>query len=366
MRVKTASPTTASGGALGDDAKATPRQQHRPLERGRALPGFPNGWFAVGYAHELKPGGVLARRLAGHDLVVFRTQAGVACAMDAYCPHLGAHFAYGGTVEGEVIRCPFHGFCFDQHGTCVATGYTTKPPPTARVRVWPLEEVNGVLLVYYDAAGRPPAWHIPPFAREGWTPLIGGLWRIRSHPQEITENSVDLGHLTWVHGYQSVEMIGDLLVDGPRLQARYAMRRPAGLFGKSKTGMRVEFHAQVFGLGYSQVEVRVPAYGVHSLHLVLPTPIDEGWLELRAAITMEPIARPQQINPFLSLMPRGLLNWIIARQTYKGYAHDVQQDFPIWEQKHYIQPPALAAGDGPIGKYRTWVRQFYSDPLPPV
>lgn len=327
----------------------------------RKLPGFPNGWFAVGYSHELRPGRVLSRRLAGHDLVVFRTKSGAACAMDAYCPHLGAHFAYGGRVEGEVIRCPFHGFCFDQHGSCVATGYNTKPPPTAKVRTWPLNEVNGVLLVYYDAEGRAPTWQVPPFAREGWTPLIGGLWRLHSHPQETTENSVDLGHLSWTHGYRSVEMLGDPVLDGPRLRARYAMRRPASLFGKSREGMLVEFDVQVFGLGYSQVEVHVPAFGVHSLHLVLPTPLDEESLELRGAVTMEPIARLQQIHPLLFLAPKGLLNRIIAHQTYKGFAHDVQQDFPIWEHKRYVHHPALAAGDGPIGKYRTWTRQFYPD-----
>lgn len=56
--------------------------------------------------------------------------------MDAYCPHLGAHLGIGGTVEGETLRCPFHAFRFDTGGVCVATGYGTKPPPTARARVW--------------------------------------------------------------------------------------------------------------------------------------------------------------------------------------------------------------------------------------
>ena len=263
-----------------------------------------------------------------------------------------------------MIRCPFHGFCFDQQGTCVATGYNTKAPPTAKVRTWPLREVNGVLLVYYDAEGKAPTWEVPSFACEGWTPMIGDLWRIRSHPQETTENSVDLGPLTWTHGYKSVEMLSDLVLDGSRLQARYAMRRPASLFGKSKEGMRVEFDVKVYGLGYSQVEVRVPSFGVHSLHLVLPTPIDEEWLELRGAVTMEPITRPQHINPLLFLAPRGLLSKLFARLTYNGFAHDVQQDFEIWEHKRYIQPPALAAGDGPIGKYRAWTRQFYPERTP--
>jgi hypothetical protein len=32
----------------------------------------------------------------------------------------------------------------------------------------------------------------------------------------------------------------------------------------------------------------------------------------------------------------------------------------IWEHKRYLARPALAAGDGPLGLYRKWTRQFYS------
>jgi len=31
----------------------------------------------------------------------------------------------------------------------------------------------------------------------------------------------------------------------------------------------------------------------------------------------------------------------------------------VWQHKRYVQPPILAEGDGPAGKYRQWARQFY-------
>ncbi len=338
----------------------------------RRLPlGVPNGWYAVGFSHELRRGTILARRLAGHDLAVYRTEAGEARAIDAYCPHLGAHFAYGGQVVNGCIQCPFHGFRFDKDGTCVATGYDhSKPPPTAKVRTWHLHEVNGVLLVYYDAQRQAPGWWVSELALEGWMPPRSGLWHLHSHPQEVAENSVDLGHLAWTHGYQAAEMVGELEVHGPELRARYTMRRPATLIGRSREGMRVEYDVRVFGLGYSQVTVQIPRYGIHSLLLVLPTPTSRDELELRGAVITESIAKPQQIHPLLFLVPRGLLNWIIARQAFKGFAHDIQQDFPMWEHKQYfpmgeheqdVQRPALAKGDGPIPAYRRWARQFYPD-----
>lgn len=41
------------------------------------------------------------------------------------------------------------------------------------------------------------------------------------------------------------------------------------------------------------------------------------------------------------------------------FVTDVGQDVPLWEHKRYLDAPALAVGDGPIGLYRRWARQFY-------
>ncbi|HLW02763.1 MAG TPA: Rieske 2Fe-2S domain-containing protein [Ktedonobacterales bacterium] len=354
---KSAGKSTVSG--LSKQREPDPSQKH-----GRGLPGFPAGWFAVGFSHELARGQMLSRQCMGQQLVLFRTQSGAACVVDAYCPHLGAHFGHGGTVLGEVIRCPFHGFCFDQRGACVATGYGTKPPPTARLRTWPLRETNGMLLVYYDHAEAEPNWEVPACDVEGWTPPHTSIWRLRSHPQETTENSVDIGHFRYVHGYQSIEILSELMTDGPRLGIRYAMKRPTGIFGRGKAegAIRAEFEIHVYGLGYSLVEVSLPAYHLQTRHLVCATPTEPGWIELRVSVSMKRIAKPEQISPLLQLIPRSLINQLVSWQVFKTFVHDLQQDFPIWEHKRYIQPPALAAGDGPVGKYRTWARQFYREP----
>ena len=351
----------AGKGAVSSISKQ--REPDRSQEHGRSLPGFPAGWFAVGFSHELSRGQMLSRQCMGQQLVLFRTQSGLACAVDAYCPHLGAHFSYGGTVLGEVIRCPFHGFCFDQRGACVATGYGTKPPPAARLRTWPLRETSGMLLVYYDHVEGEPTWEVPTCDEEGWTPPRTGVWRLRSHPQETTENSVDIGHFRYVHGYHSIEILSELMTDGPHLWTRYAMRRLAGIFGRgmAEQGIRAEFEIHAYGLGYSLVEVSLPAYHLQTRHLICATPTEPGGIELRVRVSMKQIAKPEQISPLLRLVPRVLVNQVVSRQVFKTFVHDLQQDFAIWEHKRYIQPPALSAGDGPLGSYRIWARQFYRE-----
>lgn len=323
---------------------------------------IPNSWYAVAFSDELRPGVVLARTVAGRELVVFRTRTGEACAMDAYCPHLGAHLGIGGKVEGESLRCPFHGFRFDTAGTCVATGYGTKPPPTARARVWPLREVNGAILVYYDSEGVAPAWEPPTLDTAGWTPPLHGAFDIHDHPQETVENSVDLGHFAIVHGYSEVTLKDGMASDGPHFHIAYAAQRPMPYL--QWLGARVPFlyDIDIYGLGCSIVTITVARFGVMARLFVLATPTAPERVNLALALSLREIRDTGQVHPLARLVPRGLLQRFIASAIFQSAVHDARQDFVIWENKRHISPPALAQGDGPIGAFRIWARQFYAQP----
>jgi len=325
------------------------------MENRKLLPPFPNGWYTLGLSRELPPGSVLSLKFMGQDIVLFRTRSGVASVMEAYCPHLGAHLGYGGTVEGESIRCPFHGFRFDAQGNCAFIPYGTRLPPKAKARVLPVREVHGLILAYHDSEGHAPEWEVPDLDVRHWSPLLAKAWHLRGHPQETSENSVDIGHFSAVHGYTSVEMLKELVTDGPYLNVKYVMTR-AYLLGPP---IRAEFEIHVHGLGYSRVDAHVPQYGIQTRLFVLATPTDGQNITLRLALSLHEATQPQRIHSLLALLPRSLINAIIARTTFNGFAHDTQQDFIIWQHKRYVQPPILAEGDGPIGRYRLWAKQFY-------
>src|SRR5207237_8604951 len=115
-----------------------------------------SGSFEAANPDELTTRAVIALHDFGEDLVAFRTQDGGARVLDAFCPHLGAHLGYGGRVEESTIRCPFHAWRFDGGGQCVEVPYANKIPPLAKLRTWPVCEVNGLIMVYNDVAGQPP------------------------------------------------------------------------------------------------------------------------------------------------------------------------------------------------------------------
>ena len=321
---------------------------------------YPDGWFAVAWSAELKPGEVQAANYMGRDLVVYRTEGGQAVVADAYCPHLGAHLGHVGSVEGEELRCAFHGFCYSTDGDCTKIAYGSKPPPKAKLQLYPVHEFADMVLAWFHHEDKPPLWEVPEVDQEGWSSLTVATKELRTHPQETTENSVDMGHLVHVHLYRDVEMVKPLQLEGPNLYVSYGMTRDS-VIPNLGPDVRAEFDVMVHGLGYSLVEVEVKSMGFKTRHYVMNTPIDGDKVHVRAGVSINlednPVARriPKKIR---NAARKGVLELVMW--AFKG---DMAQDYTIWETKKYADQPALAQGDGPLPAFRKWAKQFYG-PMP--
>jgi phenylpropionate dioxygenase-like ring-hydroxylating dioxygenase large terminal subunit len=335
-----------------------PLPVHRPAP---ALPRFPVGWYAVAFSSELRTE-VLTRRALGREVVVYRTASGAVHVTGAHCPHLGAHFGHGGKVEGELLRCPFHGFQFDGGGACVATPYGKKPP-AIRTETLPTRELDGVVFAWFDPAGGLPRFELPTLDGAGWSPPATRSWVIRSHPQEILENSVDFGHFTEVHGYRGVELRRPLEIDGAYLTVGYTATRSGGLLGRLDPMDSLRFHNDIHthGLGYSRVEIEIEKLGLRIRQLVMPTPLDDERVELRSTTQVRHFPEPAGLGRYLQWLPRAAIADLVARRISALIDGELRPDFAIWENKRYLASPGLAAGDGPIGRYRRWARQFYAE-----
>jgi len=302
---------------------------------------LPNGWFTVGYSSEVAPGQVVPLRYFGSDLVLFRTETGDARVLDAYCPHLGAHIGRGGKVEGDTIRCPFHGWRFGSDGACVEVPYAQRIPPKARLGCWPLIERNGAIWVWRHAEGKPPSWdvpEIPEFASPDWTEPDFYRWKIGTRNQEMGENAVDKAHFRYVHGTMEVPD-SEVTVDGiwRRSVNRSKMMTPRGPVDGC-----IDANTFGFGCGFTRFT------GIcETVLMTATTPIDEGSCDVRFAFTQ------RKEN---GQKPVGGVGAAIIRDIVKQMGEDI----PIWENKAYLERPVLCDGDGPIAEFRRWGQQFYS------
>ena len=78
----------------------------------------------------------------------------------------------------------------------------------------------------------------------------------------------------------------------------------------------------------------------------MSSPVDQGKIILRTASAVKQVG----VRPIAHLV-RSAATW--------GLNREVGQDAPIWETKRYVEKPILAEGDGPIGEYRRYCKQFY-------
>jgi nitrite reductase/ring-hydroxylating ferredoxin subunit len=285
---------------------------------------------------------VLPVKYFGEELVLYRTEGGAPHLTGAFCPHMGASLAKG-KVAGEELECPYHGFRFDGEGKCVRA-YGKSVPRKAKLDTWPIREHNGFIFAWYHPDRAAPEWEIPvlPGHEEGWTGFRTYTRRLASHPQETSENSVDVGHFVHLHTFEDAWYEGGVDVEDHVLKGRYGLRYGLPVLGSVTASFNVEVH----GLGYSLVRITLPKYGAQMHLLVLSSPVDAENIVFRTAVAVK------------NWGPRAW-TYFIREATALGVAREIGQDAPIWESKRYLERPMLAEGDGPIADYRRYCKQFY-------
>ena len=315
---------------------------------------IPYGWFAVAYGDDVDAGAVVPVQAFGRELVLFRTEAGEAHVLDAFCPHLGAHLGHGGRVSGEAISCPFHGWVFDGAGHCVDIPYARSMPRRARegpcIHSYPVLERNRMVWAWYHPRRLAPLFEldeVPELSDPAWTEPDRYEWEVASHLQESGENAVDTAHFVRVHGTAGVPA-AEITLDGHRRDTDLTMAAPAiddrGHVDFTRTEP-LHLVTRSCGPGMS---FQVFSRAFRTVLLGTTTPITAERMVLRFAFT-----RPVDVSPEHELLTAGLVAEIVRQ---------VGQDIPIWEHKAYRESPMLCDGDGPIAKYRRWFSQFYDRP----
>jgi len=305
------------------------------------FPTAPTGWFQVAHSNDLVVGSVRPLRYFDQDLVAWRTKQGTVAVANAHCPHLGAHIGYGGTVDGEDLVCPFHGWCFDASGANVAIPYSDRTNAKARLSCWPVTVANGVVFVWHGPPQSPPTWEVPDLPEatdDRFVRVDGQRVQIRSHVQELVENVVDVAHFQFVHrtaGFGSV----DLLVDGPMLRSDAAVT-----FVTPRGDVLGSVVSELWGLG---IDIVRPKGIVDAAVIFGVTPVASDLVEAGYTFFV-----PKDAN--------GDGPSTLGQAMMADFTKQLDQDTVIWEHKVYRPSPALAKGDGPILKFRHWATQFYS------
>ncbi len=343
------SPTAATGSGPAADPGEGPERVRLPVASEAADPsrypfGIPFGWFQVAWSDDLAPGEVLPRYYFGRHLVLWRDDEGVAHLNDAYCPHLGAHVAYGGHVEGCDLVCPFHGWKFDADGNNTDIPYGTRTNQKAKLRSYPVREIAGHFIsAWYHPYDEPPLYEIeePPECTDpDFGDWITVHFSVAAATQELAENSVDGPHFRYVHNTEIVPEIESYETEGwvARMRSVQKFPTPRGIVDG-----RIDVDNQGPGFGVTRFSGIVDTFLVGAA-----APVDANRCEVR-----------------FSFRTRSLGDATTTSNVGKAFVKEVckqfEEDRPVWENKAHISRPALADTDPPFMKFRKWYSQFYAE-----
>jgi phenylpropionate dioxygenase-like ring-hydroxylating dioxygenase large terminal subunit len=156
------------------------------------------GWYWAERSAALRPGRTCALTFLGKDLVLYRSHRGKVVALDAYCPHMGAHLAEG-SVEGEQIRCFFHRWKFNPDGTCAEIPCEPECSRVKPLAAWPVREAYGLIWIWTGTEPRTPIPYVPELGEDGFSFTLGKAFTKDCHPNVVMVNAIDEQHFASVH-----------------------------------------------------------------------------------------------------------------------------------------------------------------------
>lgn len=316
-------------------------------ERGFPYSTFPSGWFQVGWSGDLAAGGVVPLRFFGTDLVMFRTEEGQAVVLDGVCAHFGAHLGYGGSVDGDCIECPFHGWRWGRDGVLVEVPYSDRTPRVS-IRSWPTREHSGIIFVWHDHLGSDPTWEPPVIAEEADPDYHDGFpdgakaGVVYLHPQFAAENLPDMVHMKTVHKWLDVPEPEFLDLETPIARTSFL-----GRISTPRGPVEVHNEGIVCGLGFNIARITGM---IASCTIGAFTPIDD-----RSSMCFVTVWVPKRSAD--EEAPTGLAAATIRANHEQLFGNDY--DRPIFEHLRYRTRPLLMPEESEHRRFRQWARQFY-------
>jgi phenylpropionate dioxygenase-like ring-hydroxylating dioxygenase large terminal subunit len=164
----------------------------------RLYQSFRQYWHPVAYSSEVGEGPMKVR-LLDEDLVIVRL-AGQLCAFYDLCVHRGTPLSLG-FVDGERLRCAYHGWAYDCSGACteIPSVRGGRIPSRARLRRFQIADRCGLVWVCLEESPRFDVPEFVHFADPDFRVLQVPAYDWECSAPRRFENVVDFAHFAWLH-----------------------------------------------------------------------------------------------------------------------------------------------------------------------
>ena len=161
-----------------------------------------NFWYACEFSSGItnKPKRIT---MLSQDFVLYRNSKGQVVALKDQCPHRGAALSLG-RVEGDCIRCLYHGWKYQSDGTCIEIP-SNQPgmliPKRACVNTYRVQEKYGLVWLFWGDLPEKESPPLPPLPEFGDSTFrcVYGDFRWNAHYTRVLDNIIDISHLPFIH-----------------------------------------------------------------------------------------------------------------------------------------------------------------------
>ena len=115
-----------------------------------------DAWVAVAASDAVAAGEVVESTVEDAEVVVWRTESGVPCVMEARCPHQWSHLGAAGAVVGEEIVCLTHFWTFGTDGSGWKDNLDGRRDRKGDIEVYLCREAVGEIWVRSEPVGGKP------------------------------------------------------------------------------------------------------------------------------------------------------------------------------------------------------------------
>lgn len=159
-----------------------------------------NCWYVAGWSDTFPSGRISAMKIADEPIVIYRKTDGLPVALEDRCCHRLAPLSIG-QIEGNDLRCMYHGLKFDPSGKCVEIPGQERIPTKTCVTSYPIVDKYGCSWIWLGDPAAADVKLIPEFIgtnTAGWL-IKSGKIEYNANYTLINDNLLDLSHITYVH-----------------------------------------------------------------------------------------------------------------------------------------------------------------------
>jgi 5,5'-dehydrodivanillate O-demethylase len=201
----------------------SPEKSQDLEELSQTSPGTPMGtllrrfWQPITASENIKPGTAIPVKILSEDLTVYRGESGKPYVVAHRCPHRGT-VLHAGWIEGDNIRCMYHGWKFSGSGQCLEQPAEDGSSFAEKIKIlsYPALDYGGLIFVYMGE-GPAPEFQLlrkPQLERKDGVRWVNEqVWPCNWFQQ--IENSMDAAHVSFVHRWATKSRLGTAVTGKP-------------------------------------------------------------------------------------------------------------------------------------------------------